>query len=566
MKTSAAPRTAGPRRDRPGGVPVLPQRRDRAPACAGRHARAEPCRPRANGAADADRAATEPARATPPRRAPRASRCRFGRERSRRRLERDGRVTAKPATRRERGRARGRAHVDLWLVLADGTRSLAARTRSAEDGTFSGPLEPVDTLGPLRLVRRASSCARPGPDSSRRETTRALDGARRARAIAADVRLVRSHAARTRRGRGRQMSTVAQAQASLSIADTRLGPPAAQLSPRRWPSGRHVRAGLRVAGEVQLLVRADGAGVHWAEIELERATSDVGDVVLAGGPPSRAARATSDDEPAPTSSCGPIESSTAFQADAFETAVRRARIVETESGLSWSKARTGRRADFEFRGSAARPLRDPVGRSRDRARAAPGSLEAGPDERRDPDPDAAARRARDRRRRQPARRGDRGDDLGVGRRCASSPAARAAPWRAVRRRRRRQRGPETPMALRARARGAQSEERSCTSGRARCHLSTCSCWRRAAPAAACGSRWRRTRGGEVTYRAAIAFRARRDSATRSWACSSRRRRAAHGVPPGEHRLEVEFAGAGGRGSSLALARSRARHSPARRRA
>ncbi len=460
-----------------------------------------------------------------------------------------GRVTARAAN--AEGGAQDApvagAHVDLWLVLADGTRTLLARTRSAADGTFAASLEPIDALGPLRLLA-ASLLARvhaagfqPG------ETTRALDGGTAHRSIVADVRLVAGHALR-----GRAVDAggqpVPEAQASLSIADERAGPAGRQLLVEAQADANGAFAlGFASKARVMLLVRADGVGVHWAEIDLEARDHDAGDVVLSGGPPLAGRASYVDDEPAPHIELWAIENSTAFKPDAFETVVRRARIVETESGLSWSKARTDAAGRFEFRG--LRPdhyailSADPaivleprqgrwepgqttvqiqvqtpllVVRVTDAAGApAPGAVVEATDLGVDADGSFIA---------------------GSTRRAVARGANAAVTFSA---------DPETPVALRARARGAQSEERVVYFGQGTLHLEHVLVL---APRGAEG-RVRLvladTVSGEVTFRAAIASVAtgQRDEDVGLLEASADG--LVSGVPPGEHSLEVDFGGTGG---------------------
>lgn len=439
------------------------------------------------------------------------------------------------------------ASVDLWLVLADGTRSLLARTRSAEDGTFAASLEPVDALGPLRLVAASVVARVQGPGFQPGATARALDGGAAQRAITADVRLVPGH---TLRGRAVDANgkPVPEAQASLSIADERAGPAGrALLFETQADADGAFALGFASKARVMLLVRADGAGVHWAEIDLEARDHDAGDVELTGGPPLAGRATYVDDEPAPHIELWAIESSTAFQPDAFETAVRRARIIETETGLSWSKTRTDAAGHFEFRG--LRPDHYAI-LSADSAivleprqgRWEPGQTNVEiqvqtpllvvrvTDAAGVPAPGAVIEAT----------------DLGVEadgtflaggtRRAVARGPLAAATFSA---------DPETPMALRARARGAQSEERVVYFGQGTLHLEHVLVL---APRGAEG-RLRLSladaAAGEVTYRAAIASLATGQRDEDVGLLEAGADGLITGVPPGEHRLELDFGGTGG---------------------
>jgi protocatechuate 3,4-dioxygenase beta subunit len=262
------------------------------------------------------------------------------------------------------------ARVDVRLRRVDGAEIALTRTTSAADGSFAAPLEPLSRSEAESAARAPS----PAPGSAGAESlgteysgasivarieadgfqplvlSTPLDRAA-SRHVVFDARLPEGATVRGRAvGSGGQ--PVPHATVALSIANSVSGPGGLRLLVEGEADGDgRFALGFTATAKLVLSLRADGVGIHSREIDVEtRRDRDLGDVVLAGGPPLAGIVLHLDGTPAQELELWAIEGSLAFQSDGFETAVRRAREVERDAGLSWSRALTDSKGRFEFRG------------------------------------------------------------------------------------------------------------------------------------------------------------------------------------------------------------------------
>ena len=245
------------------------------------------------------------------------------------------------------------ARVVLEVRTPEGLVLDVARARSDATGAYSASLTRLDGLSAretanARLEARVEALGFQPFEA----------GARIPKGSARDVTLdARLDEGAVLRGRAvdAEGAPVPHATATISLRDGRSGPGGLTLVDETLADadGRFA-LGFAAGGTVHLSLRQEDIGVHAREIELvARRDHDVGDVTLGGGDRMSGIALHVDGTPAKNLELWAIEGETSFQPDAFATAVRRAREVERNAGLSYSRTFTDAAGRFEFR--ALRP-------------------------------------------------------------------------------------------------------------------------------------------------------------------------------------------------------------------
>ncbi|MCY2961837.1 MAG: carboxypeptidase-like regulatory domain-containing protein [Planctomycetota bacterium] len=242
------------------------------------------------------------------------------------------------------------ARVDVWLRRADGTAAPLGRATSGADGSYALELSRLEDMEHLQLAAARIEARVENSGFQPAQVSVPLESAV-AKRVTLDARLAEGAAVRGRAVDSKGQA-VPRATAAISLADGRSGPGGLTLvTEAEADEDGHFALGFATGGKLHLSVRADGIGTDAREIEVEtRRDRDVGDVALVGGPPLAGVVLHLDGTPAQSMELWALEGQTSFQPDAFATVVRRAREVERDGGLSWSRAFTDSKGHFEFRG------------------------------------------------------------------------------------------------------------------------------------------------------------------------------------------------------------------------
>jgi len=245
------------------------------------------------------------------------------------------------------------ARVVLEVRTSEGLVLDLARVRSDATGAYSAALPRLDALtarelASARIEARVEAAGfQPAESGTRLQPAPARD-------VTVDARLDEGAALRGRAVDARG-APVPRVTAAISLRDGRSGPGGLTLVDETIADadGRFA-LGFAAGGKVHLSLRAEDAGVHAREIEVvARKDHDVGDVALGGGDRMSGIALHVDGTPAKNLELWAIEGETSFQPDSFATAVRRAREVERNEGLSYARTFTDEAGRFEFR--ALRP-------------------------------------------------------------------------------------------------------------------------------------------------------------------------------------------------------------------
>ncbi len=245
----------------------------------------------------------------------------------------------------------GAATVSLALRTVDGDETPLGEARSAADGAWRLALPALDARSPLELagvfvVARADAAGFQ-PLTTQRRIEDSFDSAR----VAIDLYLVPGSALRGRAvdDEGRP---VARATAALFVRGPSGG--SAELIPAgevRADAGGRFALGFVSAAGYHLLVRAEGVGVHRARLDLAADQDrDLGDLALRGGDPLRGVALHADGQPAQHLELWALEGNMAFRPNGLAEAVGRIALAELGDGLSIGRTWTDAQGRFSIGG------------------------------------------------------------------------------------------------------------------------------------------------------------------------------------------------------------------------
>lgn len=245
------------------------------------------------------------------------------------------------------------ARVVIEVRTTEGVELDHARARSDATGAYTATLSRLDALS-ARELASARVEARVEAAGFQPFEGGARFPAGKARDVTIDAPLEEGAALRGRAVDERGVP-VPRATAAISLRDGRSGPGGLTLVDETIADadGRFA-LGFAAGGKLHLSLRAEEVGVHARELDVEaRRDQDVGDVKLGGGDRMSGIALHTDGTPAKNLELWAIEGETSFQPESFSTAVRRAREVERNEGLSYARTFTDEAGRFEFR--ALRP-------------------------------------------------------------------------------------------------------------------------------------------------------------------------------------------------------------------
>jgi len=240
------------------------------------------------------------------------------------------------------------ARVLLEVRTTEGVVLDVARARSDASGAYTAALPGLDALNARDL---ASARVEARVEAAGFQPFEAGAGfpPGKSRDVTIEARLDEGAALRGRAVDARG-APVPRATAAISLRDGRSGPGGLTLVDETIADSEgRFALGFAAGGKFHLSLRAENVGVHARELELvARRDHDVGDVTLGGGDRLSGIALHVDGTPAKNIELWAIEGETSFQPESFATAVRRAREVERNEGLSYARAYTDEAGRFEF--------------------------------------------------------------------------------------------------------------------------------------------------------------------------------------------------------------------------